>query len=107
MAFNPAPSGWFPGLTASSTALTIPYSSLNNLTQANADPSTGDVRAIIYSICEAFSDKWSTTDSEDRPSQTTIVTSQSISSSQGEDFVTKNYTIRVSLDIDSVSVSDE
>lgn len=107
MAFDPAPSGWFSGLTASATELTIPYSSLNDLDQTKADPSTGDIREVIYNICESFSDTWVNTETADRPGKTTITTGTSVSSSGGVDTLTKTYTIRVTLDIDSVSVSGE
>ena len=107
MAFDASPSGWFSGLTASATELTIPYSSLNDLNQTKADPDTGDIREVIYNICEAFSDKWAVTATADRPAKTTINTSSSISSSAGVDTITKTYTIRVQLAVDSVSVTNE
>ena len=107
MAFDASPSGWFSGLTASATELTIPFASLNDLDQTKADPNTGDVREVMYNICEAFSDKWANTSSDDRPEKTTISTSTSISSSLGVDTITKIYTIRVSLDVDDVSVAGE
>lgn len=107
MAFDASPSGWFSGLTASATELTIPYSSLNDLDQTKADPDTGDIREIIYNICEAFSDAWSNTATADRPEKTTISTGTSVTSTGGVDTLTKTYTIRVTLDIDSVSVSGE
>jgi len=107
MAFDAAPSGWFSGLSASATELTIPYASLNELNQTKADPTTGDIREVIYNICESFSDTWVNTASEDRPAKTTITTGTRVTSSGGVDVLTKTYTIRVTLDIDSVSVSGE
>ena len=107
MAFDPAPTGWFPGLTNSATALTIPFTALNQLTQADSDPSTGDVREIVYNFCEAFTDKWADTTDADRPEKTTISTSTSVQTVGGSEILTKIYTIRVELDIDSVDVSDE
>ena len=107
MAFNASPSGWFSGLSASATELTIPYSALNDLNQTKSDPTTGDVREIVYNFCEAFSDVNTNTASADRPTKTTISTSTSISSSGGSDTITKTYTIRVSLDVDTVSITDE
>jgi hypothetical protein len=107
MAFDASPSGWFSGLTASATELTIPYSALNDLNQTKSDPDTGDVREVMYNLCEAFSDKWANTSDADRPGKTTITTSSSISSSLGVDTITKIYTIRVQLAVDDVSVSSE
>lgn len=107
MAFNPAPSGWFPGLTNSATELTIPFTALNQLTQADSDPSTGDIREIVFNFCEAFSDKWAATADADRSEKTTISTSTSIQTVGGSEILTKIYTIRVELDVDSVDISDE
>jgi len=107
MAFDPAPSGWFPGLTNSATELTIPFTALNQLTQADSDPSTGDIREIVFGFCEAFSDQWVATAEADRPDKTTINRSTSVQSVGGTEVLTKIYTIRVELDVDSVDVSDE
>jgi len=107
MAFDPAPSGWFPGLTNSATELTIPFTALNDLTQADSDPSTGDIRAIVYNFCEAFNDKWAATAEEDRPDKTTINASTSVQTASGSEVLTKIYTIRVELDVSAVDVSDE
>jgi hypothetical protein len=107
MAFDDAPSGWFSGISASATELTIPYTALNDLNQTKAHPTTGDIREIIYNICESFSDTWANTPSADRPQRTTITTGTSISSSGGNDTITKTYTIRVTLDVDAVSVGSE
>jgi len=107
MAFDPSPSGWFSGLTVSATELTIPFASLNDLNQTKAHPDTGDIREVIFNICESFSDTWATTPTADRPAKTTISTTSSISSADGVDTITKIYTIRVQLSVDDVSVSGE
>ena len=107
MAFNPAPTGWFSGLSVTATDMTIPFSALNTLDDTKSDPSTGDVREIIFNICEAFSDKWQSTTSADRPDQLTINTSTSVTSSGGIDVLTKIYTIRVALTVEDVSIVSE
>lgn len=107
MAFDPAPSTWFSGLTNSVSAITIPYTALNGLSQADADPSTGDVREVVFGFCEAFSDQWASTATADRPDKATITTSTSVSTSGGQEVLTKIYTIRVELDVDAVDVSAE
>lgn len=107
MAFDPAPSGWFSGLTASSTELTIPFASLNNLDQTKSDPSTGDVREVVYNFCEAFADSWSAAVVDDRPEQLTISTSTSVTTSGSEEVLTKIYTIRVALSVADVTLVNE
>jgi len=107
MAFNPAPTGWFSGISVTATDITIPFSALNTLDDTKSDPSTGDVREIVYNFCEAFSDKWQSLASTDRPDQLTINTSTSVTSSGGEDILTKIYTIRVALTVEDVSIVSE
>ncbi len=107
MAFAAAPSGWFSGLSASATELTIPYSALNSLNQTKADPTTGDVREIVYNFCEAFSDKLAVTGADDKAEQLTMTTSTSVTSSGGTDTMTKIYTVRVNLTVDTVVIPDE
>lgn len=107
MPFNPAPTGWFSGISVSATELTIPFSALNSLDQTKADPDAGDVREIVYNFCEAFSDKWATTPSSNRPDQLTINTSTSVTTSGTEEILTKIYTIRVALTVDDVSIVEE
>jgi hypothetical protein len=107
MAFNPAPTGWFSGISVSATELTIPFTALNTLDDTKADPTTGDVREIVYNFCEAFSDKWATTTSADRPDQLTLNTSTSVTTSGAQEILTKIYTIRVALTVDDVSIVEE
>ena len=107
MAFNPAPTGWFSGISVSATEITIPFSALNTLDDTKSDPSTGDVREIVYNFCEAFSDKWQSLASTDTPDQLTVNTSTSVTSSGGEDILTKIYTIRVALTVEDVSIVSE
>ena len=47
MAFNPAPSGWFSGVTSTGSGITFPFDSLNSLTSGNANPVTGDMREVM------------------------------------------------------------
>lgn len=107
MAFDPSPTGWFSGLTASSTELTIPFASLNSLDQTKSDPDTGDVREIVYNFCEAFADKWTSTASTDRPEQLTITTSTSVSTVGTQEVLSKIYTIRVALSVQDVTIVEE
>lgn len=107
MAFDPAPTGWFSGLSVSATEITIPFASLNTLTEAKADPSTGDIREVVYNFCESFSDAWSATATADRPEQLTISSTTSVTSTGGEDILTKIYTIRVALTVEDVTIVAE
>lgn len=107
MAFAPAPSGWFSGLTVSATGLTIPFASLNSLDDIKADPTTGDIREVVYNFCEAFADVWANTATADRPEQLTINTSTSVTTSGSDEVITKIYTVRVALSVADVTLVSE
>ena len=81
MPFNPAPSGYFPGINtgavvSSVTGVFIPWSSLENF---NASTS-GDIRQLVYAFNEAVADEYLSLTSANRPSQMTISRNQTFNS---------------------------
>jgi hypothetical protein len=82
MAFNPAPSVWFgPGFNAGTSYIQFntdnagggeAYKLLKQLTNALANPSTGDVRAVMMAVVEEFFQAWLTIAIADRPKNMTI-----------------------------------
>ena len=82
MPFNPAPSGYFPGINtgavvSSVTGVFIPWSSLENF---NASTS-GDIRQLVYAFNEAVADQYLSLTSANRPSQMTVSRNQTFNSS--------------------------
>lgn len=81
MAFNPAPSGYFPGINtgavvSSVTGVFIPWTSLENF-----DASTsGDIRQLVYAFNEAVADTYLNLATADKPSKMTIRLSESVPS---------------------------
>jgi len=49
-----SPSGLFAGYGSDGTDVTIPIAALNDLTAANAEPSTGDARELARSLCSSL-----------------------------------------------------
>lgn len=81
MSFNPAPSGYFPGINmgavvSSVTGVFIPWSSLENV---NASTS-GDVRQLAYAFNEAMFEAYDNLPSSGISSQMTLTRSQSFPS---------------------------
>lgn len=81
MPFNPAPSGYFPGINtgavvSSVTGVFIPWSSLENY---NASTS-GDIRQLVYSFNEAVADTYLSLSSANRPVEMSISRNQTFSS---------------------------
>lgn len=89
MAFNAAPSGYFPGINTGAivggaTGVFIPYEDLENY-----DTSTsGDIRQLVYAFNEAVADTYLSLSTANRPSEMTISRSQAFSSA---DVIRKQY----------------
>ena len=52
MAFNPAPSHWIASFSEDGTLISVPIASFPELTAAEADGTTGDIRKVAYAFCE-------------------------------------------------------
>lgn len=107
MAFNPSPTGYFPGITTLSSGNSVdtsgvffPYSSLESYNPATS----GDVRQLIYSIVEAAYDEFNSLATADRPAKLTITRSSSI---PADNTIRNNYSIVVNLAYSGLLVGDE
>jgi hypothetical protein len=107
MAFNPNPTGYFPGIlnlasgnSVSTSGVFIPYS---NLESYNAGTS-GDIRQLLYSVNEAITDKYLTLATADRPSQITLSRSATV---PDDNVVRKTYTMIINLGFSGLAVIDE
>lgn len=78
---------------------------LQELTDTEANASTGDWRKIVYAIMEMLYQKYLNTPSADRPSRVTISRSSSTNEQTGR--MTRNYTVSIVTDIAGVEVSAE
>lgn len=81
MAFNPAPSGYFPGINtgavvSSVTGVFIPWSSLENFNTSTS----GDIRQLVYSFNNAVADEYLSLAAADKPDEMTIRLSQTVPS---------------------------
>lgn len=81
MSFNPAPSGYFPGINtgavvSSVTGVFIPWSSLENFNSATS----GDIRQLVYAFNEAVADTYLNLSTANRPSEMSISRNQTFSS---------------------------
>ena len=110
MAFNPLPQTWFPGLTDSETTklvtdLSIPIATFPELTAAEIDSVTGDVRKFLYAICEKAWSRWNALLTADRPTKMTITKSSSVDATSG--IVTNVYTFTFKNSITAQDVANE
>ena len=79
------------------------FIALTDLETYNSE-TTGDVRQLLYSFVEAYTDEHLSLAIADRPSQVTITRTQSVPE---EDVIRKTYSITINLEIAGVTVAAE
>ncbi len=112
MAFDKKPSTWLgAGYVADDSGHTITFNTadaasnklLAELTDAEADETTGDVRKLVFAVMEALHAAWAAQAAADRPTKLTIYKSSSVSGST----ITNTYTVVTVNDITAQDVADE
>lgn len=111
MPFNKAPSNWLgAGYTLSTNVAGFNTNDaatnkvLLQLTNSEANASTGDIREIIFATIEAFYQAWLSKDSADRPAKLSI-TRNGTTTAAGNINYTYNFQIEVKPT--AVNVADE
>lgn len=105
MAFDPTPTAWIASWSEDGTNITVPIASFPELTAAEADAATGDIRKIVWAIMQKLYNSYNATASADRPTRWTMSKSASINTTTG--IVTNNFTVTVQTAIATQEVSDE
>lgn len=96
MAFDKKPSTWIANWSEDGTNITIPIATFSELTAAEADATTGDIRHVLFAILEELWDTWDGTAAADRPGKLTLTKTASVDVSSG---VTRNvYTYKFVID---------
>lgn len=91
MAFDPQPSTWIPSWSENGTDITVPIASFAEMTAAEADAVTGDIRKVLYAICEHLYQEWNSTLAGDKPTKMTIGRTSTVN--EANDEITKRYTL--------------
>lgn len=105
MAFDPLPPAWIDSWSEDGTNITIPLASFPEMTAGEADATTGDVRKVLYAICEKLWVEWSTRASADLPTKMTISRASTVN--EATDAVTKRYTFTFVTEATSTEVVNE
>lgn len=105
MAFNPLPVTWFENMVDSDTTVNIPLASFPELTAAEIDATTGDVRKLIYAFVEKCWSRWNALLTADRPTKMTLTKSSSVDATTG--IVTNVYTFTFKNSITQQDVAAE
>lgn len=106
------PGEWFgAGYAAGTNSITFNTNdaasnkTLTELTDAEAAASTGDVRKVIFAICEQLFYKYNSIAVADRPTKLSITKSASLNSATKE--IANTYTIRITTSVVTQEVADE
>jgi hypothetical protein len=83
MAFNPAPNTWIADWSEDETDISVPIASFPELTAAEADGATGDIRKIVWAITEKLYQEFNSRAAADRPKKWTMSKSASVNSTTG------------------------
>jgi hypothetical protein len=83
MAFSDTPTDWLPSWSENGTDITLPIASLPELTAAEADATTGDIRKIWYAFNEAIYTEYNSLAAGDRPGKMLMTKSQSTNTVTG------------------------
>jgi len=116
MAFNPTPSGWLTGYTLSGSGTTAAISfgingntavgaTLPEITAAEANATTGDIRKIYYGIVEQLYQSFLGKAIADRPNRMTISKGSGVDATTG--LITTTYTIQFVLAATGLDVTSE
>lgn len=113
MAFDPSPAALLgSGYGLASHKVTLEtndaantHKTLAGLTDAEADPTTGDSRKVAFEIMEALYQAWLAVPTADRPTKMSVARSSSVNEETG--VISRYYTFRFDVEPTGVEVSDE
>lgn len=103
--WNPLPQIWFENLTDDGTNITVPIATFPELNATELDAATGDIRKVLYAICEKVWSRWNALLSADRPNKMTITKSSSVDTTTG--IITNVYTFTFKNSITAQDVAAE
>ena len=99
------PAQWVVDWSENGTNVTFPIASIPELTAAEADGDTGDMRRVLFAMLEAFYQTWLTIPTADRPAMMTIYRNTSTNDTTGE--ITKTYQFQFKVKHTGTEVVDE
>ena len=99
------PNDWIASLEETGGTVSFPVASVPQLTAAEANSATGDIRKFIYALLDKFYAKWLTIAAADRPAMMTIYRSTSVNDVTGE--TTQTYQFQFKVTNTGTEVADE
>ena len=103
--FDPKPSTCLPNWSENGTDITVPIATFPELTSAEADATTGDIRKVMFAILEKVHTHFAALDPADRPQRMVIAKTVNVNPDTG--IVTNVYQFTFTNEIVSQEVEDE
>ena len=105
MAFSKVPTAWIPNWSEDGTDIIVPIATFPQLTAAEADAATGDIRKILFGVADALVNAWIAKAAADRPAKMTLSRSTSVNDQTGA--VSRRYVFDFELSTVAEEVADE
>ena len=107
MAQDLKPSTWIPGWSENGTAIAVAdlAAAFPEMTAAEADATTGDIRKVMFAICEQIYNEFNDLPVADRPTKMTVYRSTSVNDQTG--ITVKTYQFRFEVAVAAQDVADE
>ena len=105
MAFSAVPNTWIDSWSEDGTTISVPIASFPELTAAEADGTTGDIRKIVWAIMQKLYNEFNGRATADRPTKMNITKSSSINTTTG--VVTNTFNVTLYTEIATQEVPAE
>lgn len=105
MAFDKTPTTWLPNWSADATTITVPIATFPELTAAEADEATGDIRDIVFAIVEKLWQAYNATATADRPIKWTMSKMASVNTARNT--LSNRYIFTLETEIGTQEMADE
>lgn len=105
MAFNKQPNTWMSSWSENGISIYVPIATFPELTAAEADGSTGDIRKIVWAYLQKWYNEYNEREDVDKPTQWVIRKSVSVNATTG--VVTTTFTNKFYTSILTQEVVDE
>lgn len=100
-----SPSSWIDDYTSDGEDILIPISSLRGLTAEDANQATGDIRRVLFALCETIYDVMETLEDSEKPEL--MVFQKAVRPAKSVRQLWNNFDIRFRADIPNMTVGDE
>ena len=107
MALTSAPEDWIANWAEADGDITIPLASLPELSEAEADGETGDIRSVVHAFNEALYTEMNSLPTGDKPTRWLMTKSGSMNTVTGITTIQYVHTLYLETEVGGLQVADE